>query len=68
MPNVPQVFLTVVFFLLAAFFFEFKLGLGNSLWLKKKKKHNVLKGKKQMGTLFHELKTIYGESKHFSSM
>lgn len=37
MPNLPQVFLMVVFFFfLPAFYFEFILGLGNSLCVQKK--------------------------------
>lgn len=55
-------------FFLPPFFFEFILGLGPSLCVQKKKK-KILKGKKKkMATLFWELKTIYGESKNFSSM
>lgn len=47
-----------VSFSLSTFYFEFIVSLKNSPCIQKEKK-NVLKGKKQMAALFHELKTIY---------
>lgn len=54
-----------VCFFLPAFYFEFIFGLGNSLCVQGKKMSRKEKNP-HVATLFHELKTIYRESKHFS--